>query len=281
MAHPKLTTHASGPAVRSLYVEAYGAGKVALGGATAFIVRSPEFDSETSAWTDGFALITARHVVTGKHADTDEPLHKSAACPERLRVWRPSGSPATLGRDFGINLLPNGEEAWTEDNPLLGKAADVAVMRLPREVSAWAVRAAYECDYEDSGLADLTLALGGGLYVVGFPVGIEGDHELPVWTRGSVASEPNTGWRGDRFLIDSRTRGGQSGSPVIAHVAGGTVRTPDGHFLRTKEQSILVGLYASRINDDSDIGSVWNVSLIRELLADSLHRDSVPVFQWK
>jgi len=63
-----------------------------------------------------------------------------------------------------------------------------------------------------------------GLSIVGFPFGITGGGGLGVWVQGTIATEPSLDFDGmPRFLIDSRTRPGQSGSPVLAYHAGGAL----------------------------------------------------------
>ena len=73
------------------------------------------------------------------------------------------------------------------------------------------------------------------------------------------------------FLIDSKTRQGQSGSPVIYYSESGfDPHYKDGEnigkavwgcpFMRE------VGIYSGRINKDSDLGYVWKWEVIKEIL---------------
>jgi len=56
-----------------------------------------------------------------------------------------------------------------------------------------------------------------GLSIVGFPFGLTAGGYFGVWVQGTVASEPGIDLNGlPLLLIDSRTRLGQSGWPVIA-----------------------------------------------------------------
>lgn len=51
------------------------------------------------------------------------------------------------------------------------------------------------------------LRLGDPVYVVGYPLHIGArPSDPPVWTGGSVATDPRQPYAGDRFLIDARTR---------------------------------------------------------------------------
>lgn len=94
------------------------------------------------------------------------------------------------------------------------------------------------------------------VYVLGYPNSVEAfSPTMPIWTTGSVANEVNAGPI-ERFFIDSRTRPGQSGSPVIfyrpqSYSFGGGLGT------NVPEAAALLGIYSGRTDDESDIGSVW------------------------
>lgn len=93
---------------------------------------------------------------------------------------------------------------------------------------------------------------------------------LPVWATGFVASEPQLDLGGKPvFLIDSRTRRGQSGSPVVAcrnrglvHLKGARHKTVES---RTPAYRFM-GVYSGRINPESDLGYVWKASAVRDLI---------------
>lgn len=72
---------------------------------------------------------------------------------------------------------------------------------------------------------------------------------------------------GQFFLIDCRTREGQSGSAVIAYRSAGVVSEKIG-TLTVHEEPVtrFLGIYSGRINRDSDIGIVWKAKAIRELI---------------
>jgi hypothetical protein len=100
------------------------------------------------------------------------------------------------------------------------------------------------------------------VFVVGYPRDIGADPEdPPVWTFGTIATDPMQEWRGTRFLIDARTREGQSGSAVIAYrpALGGL---PPVHQ--------LLGIYSGRIDSNADIGSAWQIDRI----INDLHRQT-------
>lgn len=85
---------------------------------------------------------------------------------------------------------------------------------------------------------------------------------------GFIATEPDLDYdRLPMFLIDCRTRKGNSGSPVIAH------RDPGPHLMDDGTMTIwgtpvhrMMGIYSGRMNEESDIGMVWKASALQELI---------------
>jgi hypothetical protein len=118
---------------------------------------------------------------------------------------------------------------------------------------------------------DLVLGPADTVSVIGFPFGLSSVARFPVWATGFLAQELSLVTADNPvFLIDCRTRQGQSGSAVIAYRAG-TYRT------RNKEgrvQSTLsptptwefLGIYSNRVNKESDLGKVWHVRAVEEVL---------------
>jgi len=72
-----------------------------------------------------------------------------------------------------------------------------------------------------------------------------------------VASEPELDFEGlPRFLIDSRTKGGMSGSLVIARRQGSYSRQGGGTVMGGQATRFL-GVYSGRMRADLDLGIVW------------------------
>ena len=69
------------------------------------------------------------------------------------------------------------------------------------------------------------------------------------------------------FLIDCRSRPGQSGAPVIAHRNTSAVTEDGGVAIGPYESySRFLGVYSGRIQEESDIGMVWKASAVQELV---------------
>lgn len=112
---------------------------------------------------------------------------------------------------------------------------------------------------------------GDGVSVVGFPFGLKTRNHFPIWINGTIATEPEFNYDSNPiFLIDARTRSGQSGSPVVLHLtpnSTGTLFTDWSVRTYTREVGFLLGVYSGRVeSNESDLGMVWKASVIREIL---------------
>jgi hypothetical protein len=117
------------------------------------------------------------------------------------------------------------------------------------------------------------LRVGDDVFVLGFPRGIESSNGLPIWKRGTIASEPTVPVNElPIMLIDTATREGMSGGPVIARQTRGS---KDGKLtLLMGEVGRFVGVYTSRNKGDDEfeaqVGRVWT----REHVVDVIRNGS-------
>jgi hypothetical protein len=114
------------------------------------------------------------------------------------------------------------------------------------------------------------MELGTELQVIGFPVGFDPvgeDVPLGVWTRGTIAWQPSLHWRNlPAFLIDCRSRPGQSGSPVVFSASELTPYRHASGAIATGSVHEFIGVYSGRIHKDSDVGVVWKRDAVREVV---------------
>jgi len=122
---------------------------------------------------------------------------------------------------------------------------------------------AAECD------APLPLRVTDRLFIIGYPFGDKGTWPAAVWTTAPIASEPVAQYNTlPAFLVDSRSRPGQSGAPVVLHIRPDDPVWANGDVYAHEQEVIaLVGLCSGRINKDSDLGMVWTNQAIREVLS--------------
>lgn len=109
------------------------------------------------------------------------------------------------------------------------------------------------------------------LFIPGYPHNIQDFYAQPVWKRATIASSVQHGWnREPKFLIDSASKSGMSGSPVLYYSPKGSVRVHGATYQFGQDVAILVGIYVGRLGvegaADPQIGTVWNQSVIDEII---------------
>lgn len=154
-------------------------------------------------------------------------------------------------------------------HPVHGRRIDVVALRLTKTEGY----ALYTHSLQEG--PNVAIAVAQQVSIVGFPFGRTGGGAFGIWVQGTIATEPAVDFDGlPCFLIDSRTRQGQSGSPVIFYSAGGPITTTEAAaaiFGGPVEQ--LLGVYSGRISKESDLGFVWRREVISAIL-DSAVRGS-------
>jgi hypothetical protein len=80
------------------------------------------------------------------------------------------------------------------------------------------------------------------------------------------------GWnREPKFLIDSASVSGMSGSPVLYYNPHGHLRVCGRNYHFNREVAILAGIYVGRLGvgdgTDPQVGTVWHSSVINEIIS--------------
>ena len=237
-----------------------------------------KFNDQTLATGTGFTvvgkngplLITNRHNLTGRRQDTDEPLSRTGGIPNEVQIVHNRSGRLGSWVIRTERLYEEEEPRWIE-HPALGAKVDVVGLPLT-DLEGIEL---YPYDLDALG-PDILLAPGEVVSVIGFPFGMQAGGSLAVWATGFIASEPIVHYGGlPVFLIDCRSRPGQSGAAVIAHRGGGAVAMREGRMsVFNGPVYRLLGIYSGRVHPDSDLGMVWKVSLIQEIALG--YRTSVP-----
>ncbi|WP_298425217.1 hypothetical protein [uncultured Kordia sp.] len=119
---------------------------------------------------------------------------------------------------------------------------------------------------------DFNLRIADEVFILGFPYSITGGGSLPIWKRGSVATEPDIDYEDlPKVFIDTASKSGMSGSPVIFRRFG--IHGVEDETLRVNsrigEIRGFVGIYSGRITGksefDAQLGIVWKKEVIEEI----------------
>jgi hypothetical protein len=126
--------------------------------------------------------------------------------------------------------------------------------------------------------AALRIQIGMEVFILGYPFAIELP-AYPVWKRGSVASEPDlTRLTGRNYmLVDTASRPGMSGAPVIRRSWTNHMVEPGVVALVDTPLNKFIGVYSGRVPTDhpheAQIGLVWDGSFIDEIIAGNIRDD--------
>jgi hypothetical protein len=226
-------------------------------------------------------LITNWHVVTGVDPLTMIRLDACGILPDKLLVqYKQStdrdGRPVPGNEAVAVANFPKEIDLYNRNNTLwfehgTRQNVDVVAIKLvANELGELANVPVNEVDQTP----DLVLAPGMDCFVLGYPNGMIGPGLTPIWKRGSIASEPTYPYRNrPGFLIDTATRDGMSGSPVIARHSGLYKPSP-GPGLRGDEiigtVTRFAGIYSGRIGEDEmgvQLGMVWRTDVLDDILS--------------
>ena len=257
-----------------------------LSTATGFLVGTP--DAESGELFQAH-LVTAWHVLAGLNAQTLEPL-KPLYDADYLAVhYVPDSGDTSRPHKRKYELTRTDEEGikhnlWLE-HPR-GSAIDVGALpigSIPRGVvcapldpssTSWPTLGhLFSKDHPSRSEAErdtpLPLRVTDRLFIIGYPFGDKGTWPAAIWTTAPIASEPVAQYNKlPAFLVDSRSRPGQSGAPVVLHIRPDDPVWANGDvYVHEQEVIALVGLYSGRIAKDSDLGMVWTNQAIREVLS--------------
>lgn len=245
-------------------------------------------------------LVTNWHVFANRHAVTDIHFRDDRKVPNEVR-FTACVIQATLNkggitahaihiREFRLPLITDDRFLWwqhfgyVQDNGEPGRV-DIAVLPLSNEVLELA---------EGESILDFTTQVvvmvdenlqpvhcehayprvGADVFILGYPLGLVSQGIIPIWKRGSIASEPLAHLNNNLpvFLVDSVTRNGMSGSPILYF--GNDLTTADGGALNKQhfppDQAWLVGIHAgsrgsSKEELEMTLSRAWKRPLIDEV----------------
>lgn len=238
-----------------------------------------------------FYLITNWHNVTGLNPLTKANLATHGGIPDVITLTLMINDKPLQWENFTINLYDNNKADWYV-HPIHKEKIDVIAIEIemPENFNGM-IKPINEISYND----DFELEIADDIFVLGYPLSITGGGFFPIWKRGSVATEPDIDYEGlPKFLIDTATKKGMSGSPVIFRRNGLHNKIENRISLDTVIGVIqdFVGIYSGRIASninanttkcncpkcdcidckvvnydfDSQLGIVWKKEVIEEII---------------
>lgn len=224
-------------------------------------------------------LITNGHNVTRVNPQQTERIIKSAAFPTLIQTkarFLREDNPDEIGitEPFLIDLYEDEDfkkPLWYI-HPEKGYLIDVVAIpiercdKIPKNIKLFPIN---KFDFDK----EYPLEIADDVFILGYPFNIAGKLELPIWKRGTIASEPVLNIDNlPKIFVDTATRSGMSGSPVIMKRTG--IHGFDGKKLKGNEIigtiHNFIGIYSGRIGADDEfkaqLGIIWKEEVIMEIL---------------
>lgn len=238
-------------------------------------------------WTDGsdVYLVTNWHVFSGKNFFTGEVLDRNALIPRKMRI---QGNGQIIGEngpslfripmiveldDYSLEYLSNLEN-------MKNNKSDIIAIKVPQSIAP----TNQVVDRSENGLGETNLSCainefvyqrvsvqsGDELFIPGYPIGNFEGLFLPVWRRGSLATESLLGMgRHKAFLVDATVRSGMSGSPVLRSVSIPSREKSTSDLIVVETHFDFIGVYAGRLSStellETNLGYAWFASEIDEI----------------
>lgn len=229
-------------------------------------------------WRDskGCYIVTNWHVLSGRSSHTGQPLLDHGGCPTsikcKVQIKKANGKSAM--RPVHEMLVDEaGENRWLQ-HPKFGQDVDIAAVKIETDIGLDTLIALNDVDQTE----DMDVDVGHDVYILGYPLHPKVAGPLPIWKRGSVASEPGLPIR-DRpcLLVDTATRDGMSGAPVIAMSWGGYQNIKGRHIVSGGRFCRLLGVYSGRLGADKigevQLGVTWWAELISDVCSGDARGD--------
>ncbi len=236
-------------------VEQFANGK-SMNAATAFVCKR----------RDHHYLITNWHVATGRNAETGEL--ETPVRPDMLRALF-----NTRITDFGKKQVDiairdeNHRPLWLV-HPTRQRGTDLVAIPLPIPgddpiINLYPINSA-------KSEGDLAVRIGMDVFILGYPFGAP-PPGFPVWKRGSIASEPDLTRLGRGYmLVDTASRPGMSGAPVIRRSWGTHFLEGDAIAMDAGSRTKFIGVYSGRLYTkdpaNAQLGMVWPLADINDII---------------
>lgn len=216
-------------------------------------------------------LITNWHNVSGRNPSTGECLSDKLAVPNMVStMFRHKEQPGSCTRRHLDLFADTGltEPLWFE-HPVHGHAVDVVALPIPDDIrSEFALFSINAIEFD----SQFSENVADDAFIIGYPFSETPLLHLPVWKRASIASEPSVDLDAlPKMLVDTATRPGLSGSPVVMQrigihgMSGGVLKGPE-IIGRIRN---FVGVYSGRVGAGeakAQLGIVWKARVVLEII---------------
>lgn len=217
-------------------------------------------------------LVSNWHVLSGRNPFDGQPLRADGALPNNLDVILhrvrfskslPRQYVSSDKRTFDLNKVK------FLQHPSYGQDVDVACIFIKTGLELdFGTEVICINDVKDS--TNVANSVGDDVFILGFPLKNENTNNFAIWKRGSIATEYSFKYKEKHiFLVDSLTKDGMSGSPVV--FISNYFSMPDGNMGISSTPMIkFLGVYSGREpsieGSVPQLGLVWKSIYIEEII---------------
>lgn len=221
-------------------------------------------------------LVTNHHVVSGRHFQTNEFLHKSGAIPGYLKleihcvemIREFTYNPKKL--NFEINLYKSDENYDSYVNPIWfehekkSNRIDVVAIDISNHIHHFPQFKFFPFDLIKEIQSEKILSVMDEVFILGYPLLTKlTPSQYPIHKNATIASEPNVYKDFPLFYIDGKTKSGMSGSPVVKKSTLNVRNDNETISLGVIEYD-LIGIYSGRESQakeeyEAELGIVWRL----------------------
>lgn len=217
-------------------------------------------------------LITNWHCFTGKNPETKQPLKGDFVLLAKVQVpFHKTKEPCITWEKHSFDLIDNETNPRWLVHPKYKEKVDVIALeiKVPEGIFIYPIN---QQDFEnfDPRIAD-------DVFILGFPYNFKGGGNFPIWKRASIATEPGIDYNlKPQFLVDTASREGMSGAPVIFRRDGihGLINGMPKDDTIFGEIQNFIGVYSGRYTGDTEfdaqLGIVWKKSVIDEIISGNV-----------
>lgn len=223
-----------------------------------------------------YFLVTAWHVVSGRHFQTKEPLHHSLALPGTIECSYSIIRSISAEGEFEVapnvghfSIDVSGD--WLSGNhsihPDFGSDVDVVAINVTQNVKEALPHGFDFCCFKSEDVAvGEAVAVMDQVFIPGYPdLRVQPPNRGPIYKSCFISTEPNFFEGKPYVFLDGKTKAGWSGSPVLHSRAMKFGDFSKGEFLKGPSRR-LYAVYSGRDESDknlvnAELGYAWPIDL--------------------
>ena len=224
-------------------------------------------------------VVTNWHVLTGKNPNTGDLLSDQGYIPAKIKIFgRPPDQHFTRGPFIPTSRVPalislNDEKVSCLQHQNFERLKiDVAIIEISTDIIGQESIGRYLNNY---GFEQLYHSVGSDCFIVGYPLKNYAGTMIPIWKRGSLATEPLISIDDKpMFIVDASTMEGMSGAPIFRRTFGPVYMSDKTLRLDAAVTTEFVGIYSGRLKsremEATNLGYAWYGNLIDEIITEGV-----------